>query len=266
PFWLRPEAGGGWRYAFATDRRHTNPTGIVHGGALYSFADQFLGHAIVYGLKRACATVKLKVEYLAAVRPGQVVEGTCEIVRATRTMAFVRGRVLAGNRAVMTADGCFKLAGALDLARLRDLPEPEPVEIGPVEPPDGFRAFRLQGGFAGFYGPMHYRREADGSYVCGMQATAGVDNTNGVVHGGALFAFADDMMSRAVSATSRRFSATISLDAQYLAPGPLDAWLEGRADITRLSHGLAFVRGEVSHAGRPVLSADGIWRLFDRYD
>jgi len=268
PFFLRPDGDGGWRYALQLDRRHLNPNGIAHGGALYSFADQFLGHAIVHRLHRMCATVKLKVEFLSAARPGHLVEGDCDIVRASRTMAFVRARVRSGGTLLMTADGTFKLLAPIDPARLTGPSPPEPPvpDVAPPEPPTGFKPFRLQGAFADFYGPMYYRQEADGGYVCGMQATPAHDNSTGVVHGGALLAFADDALGRAIAATSRRYTATIGLDAQYLAPGPLDAWLTARAEITRMARSLAFARCEVMNGDKPVFHADAIFRLFARYD
>lgn len=264
PFYLRRRDGGGWRYAFPLDERHTNAAGISHGGALYSFADHLIGHTIVSGLGRGCATVKLKVEFQGASRPGQLLEAECEIVKATRTLAFVRARLFCGSHVVMTADGCFKLGGEFDLESLQPSATKVPDIPAPAIP-EGFKPYSLQGGFAELYGPMLYRRGGEGDFVCAIATSGRHDNTTGATHGGVVFAFADDLIGRTVSATSRRFSATICLDMQYLAPAPLGSWLTGRAEVIAMDEDFAHVRTEVMDGDTPIASAMGIWRLFDRY-
>jgi len=266
PFYARLDDDGDITYGFATAERHANLNGVVHGGALYTFADQLLGHAVVYRLKRMCATTKLKVEYLAPVHPGRWVEGRCEIVGSDGDMAFVRARLTTGRHLLMTADGCFRLLAPWQPGTpVPGAERPTPTQPPPA-PPEGFKAFRIQSPFVRTYAPTFYRRDPDGTYVCGMQCDAGFDNSNGIVHGGALYTFADEVIGRAGSATSRRYSATITLDASYLAAAPLDAWLEGRASVVRQTNTLSFLRTEVSGSGRLLLTADAILRLFDRYD
>ena len=262
PFYLRRRKDGGWRYAFPLDERHTNAAGISHGGALYSFADHLIGHNIVSKLGRFCATVKLKVEFLGASRPGQLVEAECEIVKATRTMAFVRARLFSGSHLLMTADGCFKLSGEFDPKKLKPAALKVP-DISVPAIPEGFKPYSLQGGFAELYGPMLYRRGEEGEFVCGIATSGRHDNNVGATHGGVVFAFADDLIGRTVSATSRRFSATICLDLQYLAPAPLGSWLTGQADIIAIDEEFAHVRTEVLADNTPVATAMGVWRLFD---
>tara|TARA_R110002167_G_scaffold36044_11_gene114747 strand:+ start:897 stop:1805 length:909 start_codon:yes stop_codon:yes gene_type:complete len=272
PFYEQPLGDRRYRYGFLAEARHCNPQGTIHGGAMYSFADHMAGHAVVHATGRICATLKLKVEFMAAPPVGGWIEGRCEIYRTTRTLAFVRIRLSSGPRHVMTADGCFRLFGEIPLRRDTPGQAGEPMdELAPEPHPapaiaEGYKAFSLQGEFAGIYGPMQYRREADGRFLCGLATHAGHDNSTGVVHGGVLFAFADDLMGRAVSATSRRYSSTIALDVSYLDAAPLGAWLEGRAEIQGLDDDLCFIRSTVSHDGRPLLSAAGVWRLFRRFD
>jgi len=272
PFYARQGDDGDLVYGFPTAKRHRNLNGVVHGGALYTFADQVLGHAVVSGLQRMCATIKLKVEYLAPVHPGRWVEGRCDIVGHDDDMAFVRARITTGSHLLMTADGCFRLLGpwqrpAAGTPVVRPSPTPAPAPpVADTALPEGFKAFRIQSPFVRAYAPTFYRRDPDGTYVCGMQCNAGFDNSNGIVHGGALFAFADEAIGRAGSAASRRYSATITLDASYLAAAPLDAWLEGRARVVRQTNTLSFLRTEVSSGDRLLLTADAILRLFDRYD
>ena len=54
-------------------------------------------------------TLRLNVDFLGMVRPGEWVEGTAHVTRATRTLAFARAEVTCGGRKVLTAEGVFKL-------------------------------------------------------------------------------------------------------------------------------------------------------------
>lgn len=268
PFYQRALGEQRYRYGFMAEARHCNPQDNIHGGAMYSFADHIAGHAVVHATGRQCATLKFKTEFMAAPKVGSWIDGLCEIHRITGTLAFLRVSLSCAGHTVMTADGCFHLGAAI--AGLRDATETPESEIGsdPQTPGalEGYKPFRLQGEFAAIYGPMHYRRDDDGRFVCGLATHAGHDNSNGVTHGGVLFAFADDAMGRAVSSTSRRYSSTIALDVQYLGRAPLGAWIEGRATITGMDDDHCFIRCRVDHDDGPLLQAAGVWRLFKRFD
>jgi uncharacterized protein (TIGR00369 family) len=89
--------------------RHCNAHGIVHGGWLSAFADGLLGMAVWRATQTRAVTLRLNTDYLGMVRSGEWVEGTAHITRATRTLAFARGEVTCGGRAVVSAEGVFKL-------------------------------------------------------------------------------------------------------------------------------------------------------------
>lgn len=268
PFFFREEATGGFRYGFHSRDLHANPNGVTHGGAMYSFADHITGHAVVHATKRLCATIKFKVEYLAPGPLNCLIEGQVDLLRITRTMVFLRVRLFTGDRTLMTANGTYKLfapyePGQYGSAKAKVQP-PQPDEKRPPVP-DGFQPFPNQAAFAELCGPTHYRRLADGGFINGIQSRALHDNTNRIVHGGVIFTFADDFMGRAASGVSRRYTTTVAMNVEYLAPGPLDAWIEGTAEISHLGEDFAFVRGRVFHGDRTLLTADGVWRLLQPY-
>lgn len=89
--------------------RHCNGVGIVHGGWLASFADGVLGMAVWRATETRSVTLRLNVDYLGMVRPGEWVEGSATVTRATRSLAFARTEVTCGGRPVLTAEGVFKL-------------------------------------------------------------------------------------------------------------------------------------------------------------
>jgi acyl-coenzyme A thioesterase PaaI-like protein len=263
PFFIRQKPDGGYRYGFRTGAQHANPNGVAHGGALFSFADHITGHAIVDTLGRPCATLKFKVEYLSPGPLDALIEGEVELTRVTRTMAFVRVRLFAGSRIVLTADGCGKLFAGLAPGQPPQ-PSSAPADIVPP-PPGGFRPFPDQGGFPGLWGPVYYHRRDDGSFRYGFQARAMHDNSNGIVHGGVLYTFADDIIARAASGISKRYATTVTMNVEYLSAGPLGAWIEGATEVTHMDDGFAFIRARVFCGGRTILTADGICRLLGAY-
>ncbi|MFP6772927.1 MAG: PaaI family thioesterase [Alphaproteobacteria bacterium] len=263
PFFIRQKPDRGYRYGFRTGAQHANPNGVAHGGALFSFADHITGHAIVDTLGRPCATLKFKVEYLSPGPLDALIEGEVELTRVTRTMAFVRVRLFAGSRIVLTADGCGKLFAGLAPGQPPQ-PSSAPADIVPP-PPGGFRPFPDQGGFPGLWGPVYYHRRDDGSFRYGFQARAMHDNSNGIVHGGVLYTFADDIIARAASGISKRYATTVTMNVEYLSAGPLGAWIEGATEVTHMDDGFAFIRARVFCGGRTILTADGICRLLGAY-
>ena len=89
--------------------RHCNGHGIVHGGWLSSFADGLLGMAVWRATQTRAVTLRLNADFLGMVRPGEWVEGTANVTRATRTLAFAHAEVTCADRKVLTAEGVFKL-------------------------------------------------------------------------------------------------------------------------------------------------------------
>jgi len=97
-------------FAFMADARHVNDRGVVHGGMLMTFADQAFGEVVLDSVdRRLCATVQLNTHFIAAVQVGDLVEARGEIVRATRSLVFMRGFLTVGERTVAAIDGIWKV-------------------------------------------------------------------------------------------------------------------------------------------------------------
>tara|TARA_Y100000031_G_scaffold125605_1_gene142134 strand:- start:119 stop:565 length:447 start_codon:yes stop_codon:yes gene_type:complete len=94
--------------AFLAEEKHTNAGGVVHGGMLSTFADVLLGQAAWQAAQRPLVTVRLVSDFIAAVRPGDWVEGRSRVVRLGRTMVFVAGEVSVAGKVIMTISGNFK--------------------------------------------------------------------------------------------------------------------------------------------------------------
>ncbi len=67
-------------------------------------------------------------------------------------------------------------------------------------------------------------------------------------HGGMLSTFVDILLSSAAQYQTdipRQFLPTISLQTDYLAIAPLGAWVQGQADILKVTRSLVFSQGLV---------------------
>ncbi|MEI2734801.1 MAG: PaaI family thioesterase [Rhodoblastus sp.] len=128
--------------------------------------------------------------------------------------------------------------------------------------PVGFQpmAFNAEG-LIGLLGPYHWRQDGD-AYVYGFQSDTRHGNPNGVIHGGALTAFADTMTGHVIEHSCGRKCATIALDSRFVAAGKVGAWVEGRARLRKLTKTLAFLDVDLSADGELILTASCVYRVF----
>lgn len=109
PIWAKRD-GESWRYGFLAEEKHENRQGAVHGGMLMTFADHAIGFVAWEAAgRRKCVTMQLENQFLAAVRHGDFVECDTEIVRAAKTVIFLRGVLKVNGRPVMAANGIWKV-------------------------------------------------------------------------------------------------------------------------------------------------------------
>ena len=118
-------------------------------------------------------------------------------------------------------------------------------------------------GFNELVGPIWARREAD-VWVNGLLVTDKHLNFRGTLHGGMLATFADSVLGRTVvNATRPRPSATVQLDMHYVAPVRLGDFVEGRAEIIRVTSSLVFVAGRFNVGSAVVATAHGVWKILN---
>jgi acyl-coenzyme A thioesterase PaaI-like protein len=114
PFWMKAqgEEGEERRFAFLAAPKHHNRRGVLQGGMLMTFADRSLGMTAWYANERKPqATVHLDVHFIDAVQIGEFVEARCKVVRRTRSLIFMSGEYVVGDRVVATANGVWKSLG-----------------------------------------------------------------------------------------------------------------------------------------------------------
>jgi len=108
PIWRR----GDGLFGFVAGEKHRNHIGRVHGGMLMTFADQAMG---MTGRRatgdKPHATIELNMQFMGSVELGDFVEAHCEVVRMTRSVLFIEGKLKVGSRIVASASGIWKILG-----------------------------------------------------------------------------------------------------------------------------------------------------------
>ena len=137
----------------------------------------------------------------------------------------------------------------------------DPIDAD-VAPPAGFDPVRLGGAFATHNGPLFARWHA-GRLQLGFRVAAHHVNPGNACHGGMLGTFADILISSAAQYQSdipRQFLPTVSLQMDFMAPAPRGSWVQGEADVLKVTKSLIFSQGLVCADGSIVLRASGVFR------
>jgi uncharacterized protein (TIGR00369 family) len=128
--------------------------------------------------------------------------------------------------------------------------------------PEGFERAPIGGTFALHNGPLHARWR-DGRLELGFRVGPLHVNPGNACHGGMLTMFADILISTAAQYQAdipRQFLPTVSLQSDFLAPAPLGSWVQGRADILKVTKHLVFSQGLIEANGLLVMRTSGVFR------
>lgn len=95
--------------------------GIVHGGAIMTFADIALGSGLAHANagQGNFVTAQMQLQFVSAASVGDFVTCAPEVIRKTGSMGFVRGLIVVGDRVVASADAIFKLLDPGKFAALK---------------------------------------------------------------------------------------------------------------------------------------------------
>jgi uncharacterized protein (TIGR00369 family) len=132
-----------------------------------------------------------------------------------------------------------------------------------VEVPGGFKPLPIGGQFMVVNGPL-YVRVVEGRAQMGFRVLARHTNPMNICHGGMLATFGDMLLPVCIhrqSEVGHRFLPTISLQIDYLAPAPLGAWVQGEADVLRVTRTMVFAQGLAQADGTPVMRVSGIFKI-----
>ncbi len=103
--------------ASSTDARHGNPNGVLHGGAVLTFLDPILGHAVVKRAQQPCATMlNWTACFIGTAAPGQWIGGRITVKKLTRGFAFIDAEAFASDKLLVTTTAIFRIFERRDTA------------------------------------------------------------------------------------------------------------------------------------------------------
>jgi len=141
--------------------------------------------------------------------------------------------------------------------------DPRHTHLAEAPPaPEGFVLAPIGGAFATHNGPL-YARWRDDRLELGFRVGPQHVNPGNACHGGMLTMFADILISTAAQYQAeipRQFLPTISLQSDFLAPAPLGSWVQGRADILKVTKHLLFSQGLLEADRVVVMRTSGVFR------
>ena len=101
---------GSSRYELDVTPQHLNPNGVLHGGVIFSLADNGMGAALTSLLEEGeqCASIAVNIAFLRAVTAGTLICDT-RTVQKGRTVAFLESEIRNGEQVVARALGTFSI-------------------------------------------------------------------------------------------------------------------------------------------------------------
>jgi len=113
PFYYRIGDDGRPVCAFRAEHKHMNGGLFMHGGCVMTFADFCLfviARDVIDGSRTVTAT--FNGEFVGTARVGQLVQCTGDVVKAGRSMVFVRGIITCEGEPVMSFSSVLKKTGS----------------------------------------------------------------------------------------------------------------------------------------------------------
>jgi len=100
------------RFAFVVTAKHMNAAGSIHGGMLMTFMDAAMGQTARAGSTATGSnTVSLNCDFVGPGRLGDLIEARVRVTRRARTMVFLSGELVVGERTLLVATGLWKTVG-----------------------------------------------------------------------------------------------------------------------------------------------------------
>ena len=92
------------------EAHQANPLGAAHGGFLMSIIDVTLGIncALAQDHDGVVSTIQLSSNLMSAARVGDVLVSSAIVEQVTRTLTFASGRIMVGDRTILTATAVFR--------------------------------------------------------------------------------------------------------------------------------------------------------------
>ncbi|WP_373086078.1 PaaI family thioesterase [Sneathiella sp.] len=129
--------------------------------------------------------------------------------------------------------------------------------------PAGFKIFEGNVGFVELTGLLMVKRAERDAYL-GLRIEDKHCNIAGICHGGMLMTFADMQLGvggHAIAGVSKKFTPTVQMSCDFVAPALNGAWLEGRTQVIKQTRKLLFATCILTADDKTVFSCSGIMKI-----
>lgn len=130
--------------------------------------------------------------------------------------------------------------------------------------PEGFEPRHFGDGFVAVNGPL-YTRVTAGAMQLGFRVETRHTNPMNICHGGMMASFCDMLLpitaQHVAKEASGRFLPTINLQIDFLAQAPLGSWVQGEAQVLRVTRRMVFMQGLVMADGVSVARVSGLFKI-----
>lgn len=127
-----------------------------------------------------------------------------------------------------------------------------------LPPTPDFRPLASRSPFVNGAGDFYIRDNADGTRSVGTWIGEPQLNAERFAHGGFLLTFADFTMSTTTHAI------TLNINADFLRPARLGAWIEGLIRVRKQSPTLIFADEIITSEGEELMRVSGLFRPFEK--
>lgn len=134
--------------------------------------------------------------------------------------------------------------------------------------PEGFRPLQLpQNPYIEANGPLYGRLDGT-DFVLGFRCEKKHCNPVGMCHGGMLMTLADMLLLLGANIQARigRFLVTVHLTTDFIGTVPEGAWLEGRAQVLKITRSLLFTQGTMEVDNATVARVSAILKPTGEHD
>ena len=109
PFYTRREKDGSYTTGFRPSERNLNSTGILHGGAIATFADYSLFMIAQEAIQgRPSVTATLNNDLMRPARVDTLLTSRGDVLRTTKSLVFVRGIITSEDLPIVSFSGVIK--------------------------------------------------------------------------------------------------------------------------------------------------------------
>jgi acyl-coenzyme A thioesterase PaaI-like protein len=113
--------------------------------------------------------------------------------------------------------------------------------------------------FAALIGPVRRRRVGD-VFAYGLRVVPQHTNSAGIMHGGLITAFLDEVIGEIVNDLANRRHVTVQFSTMFLGKARVGDFLECDCDIVRTTRSMTFIQARLNVSGQVIATATAIFK------